>query len=324
LADCARQGPFAVLFVLCVPLWHILELITSAYTAERVTGNSLVTAFFFSLSKLVLLMILIPISHGAFGIFLSWMLGTAASITVGFILIRRIGKGYFLVFKDIFRQLRHMSPLLVGHHLINISGSAPVYFLPFLVTSMLSAADNAYFYTTWVIGTQFSEISVAVAVALFAEGSHSPDQLMKQMKKCFWILTALFTPIMVIYIIGGRFILSIFGPSYSDHGWILLMFLTAAAVSDATTSVYISMLRVQKRLRSAGYLNSGMALITLGLSWLFLPVFGIAGAGLAWLISQSIGVIGAIFDLQANGFNRFGHAIREPSLDTPVVDTESA
>jgi len=40
-----------------------------------------------------------------------------------------------------------------------------------------------------------------------------------------------------------------------------------------------------------------MAVITLGLAWIFLPVFGITGAGWAFLISQIAGSLTAGIDL---------------------------
>ena len=85
--------------------------------------------------------------------------------------------------------------------------------------------------------------------------------------------------------------MSIFGPSYAENGQELFRIYAIAAIPDATTNIYISVLRVQRRLRFAAVLNIGMAVITLSLAWILLPLFGINGAGWAFLISQTAGTL---------------------------------
>ncbi|HXZ05698.1 MAG TPA: polysaccharide biosynthesis C-terminal domain-containing protein, partial [Ktedonobacteraceae bacterium] len=103
---------------------------------------------------------------------------------------------------------------------------------------------------------------------------------------------------------GGQYIMLIFGPSYAQNGQELFRIYIIAAIPDAITNIYISVLRVQRRLRFAAALNIGMAIITLGLAWIFLPVFGIAGAGWAFLISQTAGTLTAGIDFIRLRFQR--------------------
>src|SRR5258707_6352189 len=74
------------------------------------------------------------------------------------------------------------------------------------------------------------------------------------------------------------------------------MLLTFAAIFDAITSIYVSVLRVQNRLRAATVLNTLMAVLTISLSWIFLPTLGITGPGWAWLIAQGTGTLISITD----------------------------
>jgi hypothetical protein len=89
----------------------------------------------------------------------------------------------------------------------------------------------------------------------------------------------------------------LFGPSYPEHGFTLLMILAISAVPDAITNIYVSVLRVRGRLRFAAVINLTMAVITLGLGWILLPILGIAGGGWAWLIAQSTGSLMVGVDL---------------------------
>lgn len=292
----ANNTAYLAAFLFSIPLWTASTLVDAVFTAERVTGNMLVRNLIFSILKIVLLVALIPFHIGGLGIFLSWIISAAVGVGIAFVLIRRLGRSYRFTLRGVWQQLRGINTSLIGHHFINISGAAPMYMLPLFVTVRLSAANNAYFATTWTLGAQFALISVAVSVSLFAEGSHTVGNLLKKMSKCFWILVILMTPIMIIFFIFGRSILGIFGPAYAENGWVLLLLLTFGAVPDATTSVYVSMLRVTKRLRSAAMLNTGMAFLTVVIAWVLLPVFGISGVGVAWLVAQSAGSIAAILD----------------------------
>jgi O-antigen/teichoic acid export membrane protein len=158
-----------------------------------------------------------------------------------------------------------------------------------LVTVRLSATDNAYFYTTWMVGGIFLIVSPAVASSLFAEGSNSTHQLRERTRSCARIITVLLLPLMLVFLVGGRFILGLFGTSYAQHGQWLLVFMTVTAIPDAITNIYVSVLRVRGRLHEAALVNLGLAVLALVLTWLLLPPMGIMGVGVAWLIGQSAG-----------------------------------
>src|SRR5206468_9462793 len=169
--------------------------------------------------------------------------------------------------------------------------------MPVFVAIQLSPTDNAYFYTTMKLADFFFMASSAVSVSLFAEGSHAADDLSRKVRSTAIIIGMIIGPAMFVCFFGGPYILLVFGPSYAQHGQELLRIYVVAAVPDAITNMYISVLRVQRRLRFAAVLNVGMAVITLGLAWIFLPVFGITGAGWAFLISQIAGSLTAGIDL---------------------------
>ncbi len=86
---------------------------------------------------------------------MSWVLSTAISCVVGFIQLNRLGRGYRCTMRGMAREARGLPRSLAGQHLINLGGSAPMYLLPLLVTARLSTTANAYFYTTWKVGSLF-------------------------------------------------------------------------------------------------------------------------------------------------------------------------
>lgn len=284
---------YATVFVLGVPLWTLSTLLDYVFVAQRATGNMLTRNIAFSLIKIPLLVVALLVAHsGALGILSSWVLATAAASLGGLrLLVPRLGRDYVPAVRGIVGQVRAMLSALAGNHFINIGGMAPMYLLPIFVTARLSTTVNAYFYLTWMLGSLFFMVSPAVASSLFAEGSHAAEGLWRKARASTLIISALLMPAMLVFLLGGRYILGVFGAGYARHGWLLLTLLIISAVPDAITNVYVSVLRVRQRLSDAALLNLGMAALTLVTAWLLLPTLGIAGAGWAWLGAQSVGSV---------------------------------
>jgi O-antigen/teichoic acid export membrane protein len=140
-------------------------------------------------------------------------------------------------------------------------------------------------------------MSSAVAVALFAEGSHATHDVLYKARSSAIFISILLVPAMLTVFLGGRYILLLFGPTYAQYGLPLLMIFIITAVPDAITNIYVSVLRVQRRLRQAALLNLGMASLTLTLAWVLLPILGTAGAAWAFLIAQVAGSLVAGVDM---------------------------
>lgn len=287
---------YAIAFVIGVLLWTATVLLDQVFVAERATNHVLVRNVVFAILKLLLMALIAQ--GGVFSIFSSWILALAITLIGGeLLLVPRLKRAYRLAVRGMAKQVRAMFSLLAGHHFINLGSMLPMYLLPILVTVQLSATDNAYFYTTWMIGSIFFMISPSVATSLFAEGSYMADSVLHKAAKSILIISALLVPAMLATFMGGRIILSLFGPDYVQHSLILLTIFTMSAIPDAITNIYVSVLRVQKRLRLAASINLGMAFLTLTLAWILLPQMGIIGTGWAFLISQTAGSLVAAIDL---------------------------
>ena len=135
-------------------------------------------------------------------------------------------------------------------------------------------------------------VSPAVAASLFAEGAHRPGVLPDQARRAGLMIAALLGPALLVFLPIAPMIMGLFGVEYARHGLTLLALLVFSAIPDALTNVYVSMLRVRGQVWRAAGLNVGMAVVALALAWVALPLLGIAGAGLAWLIAQ---VCGGVF-----------------------------
>lgn len=166
--------------------------------------------------------------------------------------------------------------------------------LPVLVVLRLGVTQNAYFYITWMMGAAFFMVSPSVAQAVFAEGVRAHSDLRSLVAKALRVIAVLLVPAMAVMIVGGRFILGLFGASYAAVGYGLLILLAISALPDTVSNVAVVVCRVTHRLEYSSILNLGILVMTIVAAWVLMPRFGIAGVGLAWLGAQIIGAIASL------------------------------
>jgi O-antigen/teichoic acid export membrane protein len=299
----SQQPTYISVFVASVPVWTLATLLDQAFVAERRADKALVRNATFAALKIPLLAAPF-LWTGALAIIDSWIISAFVSLALAIVLISRLRRTYRPAIRGIVGYGRSMVSAFTRHHLIALGGVAPAYLLPLLVTTRLSAAENAYFYPASTTGILFFMVSSAVALSLFAEGSYSSQDMARKLRSSALVIAVLMCPAMLIVFVGRHFILSLFGPGYAQHGEVLLTILIASAIPDAITNVYVAWLRVQHRLRAAALLNLGMASVTLIFAWILLPKIGIAGAAWAWLIAETVGSVVVGVHVVTRGISR--------------------
>lgn len=285
-----------------VPLWlrvsattlaascvTVLGTLDRVFLSARRTELGLLQAIFVGGAKVASLGTLVLLRSTPSSMMLAWSGSVLVSSVVGCRLILprtkygRVGgwpRG-FVPRGDLLR--------VVGHHLTSVGGIITPYLLPPLVVYRVDATANAYFYTTWMVGSFFLIISPAVAASLFGEAARDASQLAARTLHAARILLVILPVPILVGVLGGRWILLLFGQSYANSGYLLLAVLAVSAIPDAFTNLAVSVLRVTGKIRQAAALNIAMGAIALGLAWVLLPLWGIIGAGFAWFISQCVG-----------------------------------
>jgi O-antigen/teichoic acid export membrane protein len=145
-----------------------------------------------------------------------------------------------------------------------------------------------------MMGAAFFMVSPSVAQAVFAEGVRARSDLRSVVIKALRVITVLLAPAIVVMIVGGRFILGLFGASYAAAGYGLLILLAISALPDAVSNVAVVIFRVTQRLGRSSAVNLGILVVTLIGAWVLMPRLGIAGVGVAWLGAQTIGAIASL------------------------------
>jgi len=316
---------YALIIVFGVPIMTVSFLLDQAFIAERVAHNKLVRQLVAAVLKIPLLVlpVVLMVRVGALGIFLPGVLAMAVILIGGLVLVFHLGRAYTLATPGIGEQIRSMFSSLAGNQFINLGGILPYYLVPVFVATRLSPSDNAYYYMTLRLSEFFTMGSYAVSMSLFAEGSHTAIDLPRKIRSSILLICMIIGPAMLFCLLAGRYILLLFGPDYAQYGLTLFIIYVLSTVPDAITNVYLMVLRIQNRLRFAGLINVVMGALTLGLTWELLPRLGIAGAGWAFLISQSVGSVVAGVDFLRMRSNRSGiyAAAFQPDLGHTEMET---
>jgi O-antigen/teichoic acid export membrane protein len=142
-----------------------------------------------------------------------------------------------------------------------------------------------------MLGGLFFTVSASIASALFAEGSHSPDQLRAHRRHAIRTTLVVGAPLAAGAVLFGRSALGLVGDDYARGGYGLLLLLTAAALPDAVTNIGVAAWRVRGRFTAVSAVTAGMAAAVLVGTWVLVPRLGVNGAGWAWLGAQGTGAL---------------------------------
>jgi O-antigen/teichoic acid export membrane protein len=164
----------------------------------------------------------------------------------------------------------------------------PTWTLPLLMLDLLGAEANAYFFVAWTISILVLATLNASATSLFAEGSNVEGSLGSYLGKSLKFTVLLFLPAMVILIAFGDKLLLLFGGEYSTEGKELLWILAVGMLPASMNYLYLSAIRVEKKLKDIILMSISVALGTLILSYILIPHLGIYGAGVGWLTTHAL------------------------------------
>jgi O-antigen/teichoic acid export membrane protein len=296
--------------------WTLVNLMGAAFIAARRAGRLLAIQSLVSAAKVFLLIPLAAIGVGVLGLVTAWVVSTILGVVIGAgWLVPRMGlggesrdrrgpgPGHGLPAQtrspDVARRqgpgpARSLTLRLIGQHLTSVGGAVTPLVLPVVVVLRLGVTANADFYIAWMIGSVFFLVSPSIAAAVFAEGVRVGTDVRQVIARALRISSVLLIPAMALMIVGGKVILGLFGPNYARTGYGLLIILAISAIPDAVSNVAVALCRITLRLGYSTLLNLGILFVTLAGAWVLMPMLGIMGAGLAWLVAQILGAVASL------------------------------
>lgn len=263
-----------------------------AFVAVRRTVYLLYKNPFALLLRIALLGFFISFG-GAFAIVAATGLATLVGVFVGLALLHRAVPSYQpnLVFG---RGPPAFFPFAIGNHVAELSLTAPGLILPIMVVNTLGSDQAAYYYIGWLLGQLLLLVSFAMALSLFAEGSHDRASLPALSRSALALALLVVGAGTLVMVLAGDKLLLAFGGSYSREAAGLLRLVAVASIPGVLVHLYLGIQRVRKDMMALISLTGLMALVTLGTSYLLLPRLGIEGAGVGILAGYSLGALLAL------------------------------
>ena len=290
-----RQNPLFTLNFLAFAVLSVGSSLTdSIYIAKRRTSFVLILSAITGLLKVALVIASSLVFH-TFGIVTSWTIGMAIALAVSlFLLLPRVEPGYRPVPNLNARQVKGLTRYSLHSYVAALLSRGPTMVLPILVLNLLGTESNAYFFIAWRIAELLFAMPWAISQSLFAEGSFSPHTLKENVTRSIKFSLILLVGGTVIFIVAAKWLLLAFGQSYSSNALHLLWLLSLAGLPLGISHVYISVLRVQDRLKELVIVRGCVAIAVPVSSLLVMPHHGIIGVGWVWLGVQ---VVVAIFSV---------------------------
>ncbi len=242
----------------------------------------------FALAKLAILWAITYWLSDASGvtIFSTWFAGNLISlaILIGYAIFN--GRQIF-GYRPKIDLLRKFGYDALVHHSLNIALQAPGLALPVIVTIVLSAQLNAYFYASWMIASFVYVGPIALATVLYAVGSVDTAMLSQKFRS-----TLNFSLVIGALACGGLFIIAdrmlwIFGPDYAGQATWCLRILSLAVFPIIIKNLYVAVYRIRNRVIVA----TRLVIIGSALELLLAA----AGGKIGGLVGLSIGWVVAVF-----------------------------
>lgn len=286
-----------VAFCAAVAVWVIFTLQDSALISLRRSSVVPVENLCYGLVKLILLVVLAGVAK-------PWTLlgiwSGSALIFVGAV------SGFILLLDPRLHAVnaahtplsrRAIARFSVGHTAAALIAIAPDYLVPLLVLHYLDAAANAYYYAAWSVSLSARALSVNVTDALLVETIYGHESFSLLLRKMARLFVGLLVPTILCLVIGAGVILRIFGPKYASEGEGVLRYFALSLIPFTLVTLALALDRVRERFANALLITSVATLTTIGLDIFLIPNYGLSGAGLGWLVGQTLAAALAVRSL---------------------------
>jgi len=337
--DFLHTPVLGAVFVVAVVTYGIFILQDGVLTGLRKPSWVLGEQMLFSVTKLVAVALLALVARGS-GILLSW----TAALLLALLYVNTYLFGFAIPARE--REVSRMERRpswardaapgdVTGLQLIPVESTeglvrftAATYVgglfwlaastLPqVLILDTLGARDSAYFSISWVITTMLYVISTNMGSSIVVESAGDPRRLAEAVRTVLRSTGVLLLGGAAALIAAAPLVLRLFGSDYPAHATMLLRLLALSSVPNLITATALAAYRVRRRAGRVVLVYGAICVLVFGLFQVFVPRLGLAGMGLAWLVTQVL-VAGALLLFRDSWLPR-PHGERPPVAESPFL-----
>lgn len=274
-----------IYFVIALAFVTVNTLTDSVFIGTRTSKYILAANTGLSIAKLLLPLVLV--SYGAYGLFLAYALAvTVAGVISFYFMYRRLDyRPQFAIDRATLHEVKDFSAATFA---TNITAAIPFMALPIIVTNQLGAEAAAYFNLAMTIAAMLFIVPRSMANSLFAEGAANPAQFRHQAWRSLGQAVGFMLPLGLAFYAGGHLLLSIFGQTFAASSTPLLHILVLSGLSLAIVVTCQAVLKVYHRLKALFAIQLIGTIAMVGLSWLWTGSMGASGAAWGWLAGEAV------------------------------------
>jgi len=244
---------------------------------------------FAALKLAALLAVSLWVSHVVgLTIYATWTIGNICSLAAlaVYVLVKKGwgGKSYL----PQWGVMRKLGLPALRHHLLNVTLQAPALILPVLVTVLLSASVNGWFYVAWNLSSIANIFSAALTLTLYAAASAQPGTLARKMRLTLSLAFAACVLANVVLLLGARQILDFFGHSYAEQATWSLRILSLESFPFIIKNHYIAVNRIQGKVAHAAQLTITTGVLELGGATCGALLGGLTGLSVGWFCAMCV------------------------------------
>jgi O-antigen/teichoic acid export membrane protein len=221
-------------------------------------------------------------------IYATWAIGNVFSLMALFVFALVKGRWSLKACLPQLGLLRRLRYAALQHHILNLTILAPLQMLPVLVTIMLSARVNAWFYVSFMLAFFVSAVLYALTNVLYAMNAAEPSRLAQQIRLTLSLSFATCILANCLLFFGARQILSLFGPAYAEQAAWSLRILGLGAFPVIIKDHYVAICRIHNRMAYAIKPIAIGALLELGGAALGARLGNLVGLSLGWVLAMTI------------------------------------
>src|SRR5579863_2303586 len=241
----------------------------------------------FSVFKLIFLFLfgLWLWSSAGMPIYAAWTIGSLLSLAA--LAVYTFAKGYWPrhPFALEWGWLRKLGGTALQHHTLNLIIRVPALLLPVLVTILLSATANAWFYVAFMMTNFLFSIPVALTTVLYAVNAAQSDELAHKARQTMALSLAITVAGGGILFFGANQVLSFFGHSYAEEAAWSLRILVLGAFPLIIKNHFVAVYRVYNRISRTLIPITAGALLELVAADVGAHLNGLVGLSLGWILA---------------------------------------
>ncbi len=241
----------------------------------------------FAIGKLVLLFVAsIWIAHTTgMSIYATWTIGGLFSL-FALVLCLPFNKSWrSRNYLPRWSLLKKLGLSALQHHLLNLALQIPSLLMPVLVTTLLSAKMNAWFYVSWMIVNVVFLVPNALTTVLHAMNSAQPATLAQKARSTIGLAFLASLGANIVLLLGTEQVLGVFGNDYAVNAAWSMRFLILAAFPLVIKVHYISICRIQDRVTQAMLSMIPGGVLELVAAAIGANVGGLSGLSLGWTLA---------------------------------------